>query len=149
MIVSQAKLAEIIGYSQQAIQLWQKDEDSGFPIESQGKRGSANQYDSAKVIAWLVEREVSKYRGDMPARERKDLALAQKTERENAVAEGALLYAEDAERAWVQHIVSAKSRLESMPKRVAQRVARETTPAECEKIIADVVSETLTELAGK
>ena len=55
--VNQTELAEILGVSDVTLWEWQKN---GLPIEQIGERGTANRYDTAKVIAWRVQQELQR-----------------------------------------------------------------------------------------
>lgn len=85
-IVNQTELAEIIGVSDVTIWQWQKD---GMPVEARNLRGQSNEYDTAKVHAWVVDREVKKVRAESPRdalyREQTRLAQLQIAEKERAL----------------------------------------------------------------
>lgn len=55
-IVNKIKLAEIVGKSQQTLTTWQKN---GMPIKSNAANGRANSYETADVIGWLIQREIT------------------------------------------------------------------------------------------
>lgn len=55
-IVNKGQLSDIVGTSERTLTEWQKED--GFPIEVQSSRGLANQYDTEKVIEWMIQRAV-------------------------------------------------------------------------------------------
>lgn len=56
MIVNKAVLSDIIGKSERTLSTWQKN---GMPIKFDGTRGEQNQYETADVINWIVDREIA------------------------------------------------------------------------------------------
>ncbi|GGC90457.1 hypothetical protein [Chelatococcus reniformis] len=81
-------------------------------------------------------------------RARKDRALADKTELQNAVTRGELVSAEDAEAAWVEMISIARSRLLAMPTKLGPALATMTTATEVQSAIEAEVTAALEDLAG-
>ncbi len=55
-IVNKQQLAIILGKSERTLTAWQKE--LGFPIKVDASRGSSNQYDTADVIEWMIQRAV-------------------------------------------------------------------------------------------
>lgn len=55
-IVNKRDLAQILGVSERTLTEWQRE---GMPMVLATGRGSANQYDTAAVIAWRIAREVN------------------------------------------------------------------------------------------
>lgn len=81
-IVNKAQLEEIIGVSQRSLTEWQKE--PGFPIEVDAGRGASNQYDTQKVIEWMIQRAVGGQKKESTTErlnrvraEREELGLAQ------------------------------------------------------------------------
>lgn len=56
MICNKRQLADIVGKSERTLTEYQ---DQGLPIELLGDRGTENQYDTAKVIEWLIQRALA------------------------------------------------------------------------------------------
>src|SRR3990172_13341229 len=56
MIVNKHQLADVMGVSERTLSEWQED---GLPIKSVGGRGMENQYETAEVIEWRVQRAVA------------------------------------------------------------------------------------------
>ncbi len=81
-IVNKIQLAEIVGVSERSLTEWQKE--PGFPIEVDAGRGSSNQYDTQRVIEWMIQRAVGGQKKESTTErlnrvraEREELALAQ------------------------------------------------------------------------
>lgn len=55
--INKRELAEITGYSERALTDMQEE---GLPIEKKGSRGEENEYDSQRVIEWLINRALLK-----------------------------------------------------------------------------------------
>jgi len=82
--VNKRELAEIIGVSERSLTEWQ---GQGMPIEVSAGRGSSNQYDTATIINWMIERakagsarESARDRLDRVKADREELALAKDLE---------------------------------------------------------------------
>jgi terminase small subunit / prophage DNA-packing protein len=117
--VNKRELAETIGVSERTFSEWQKD--SSFPMEVHGGRGAENTYDISKVIRWMIDREVTRRAGESP-RDRLDRVKADMVEIDLAERLGQLAPASLFERAWVDHIVAARTELMSMPLRLAGEI---------------------------
>ncbi|GGC68489.1 DNA packaging protein [Chelatococcus reniformis] len=81
-------------------------------------------------------------------RARKDRALADKTELQNAVTRGELVPAEEVHAAWVEMIGVARSRLLAMPSKLGPVLAVMSTPTEVQSAVEAEVTAALEELAG-
>ncbi|WP_028302628.1 terminase small subunit [Oceanospirillum beijerinckii] len=57
-LVNKKQLADVFPWSEKTFTEFQKDPT--FPIEERGGRGKGNVYDTKKVFAWLVRREMGK-----------------------------------------------------------------------------------------
>ncbi|MAY42394.1 MULTISPECIES: terminase small subunit [unclassified Neptuniibacter] len=57
-LVNKKQLAELFPWSEKSFTAFQKD--PSFPIEEKGGRGRENIYDTEKVFAWLLRREMGK-----------------------------------------------------------------------------------------
>lgn len=118
-LVNKRELAETIGVSERTFTEWQRD--PAFPIEANGGRGAENTYDTAKVIQWMIDREVSRRAGEKP-RDRLDRVKADMVELELAERLGQLAPAAMFERAWADHIVAAKIELTTMGHRLVAEI---------------------------
>ena len=118
-LVAKRELSEIIGVSERTFSEWQKE--PGFPFEINGGRGSVNSYDTAKVIQWMVARDIARRVGEKP-RDRVDRLKADLLEVDLAERLGQLAPAALFERAWSDHIVAAKTELLSLPLRLVGEI---------------------------
>lgn len=78
-VCNQTELAQILGVSDVSVWEWQK---LGMPILKRGARGQENLYDTAAVIAWKVDHEVTKVKGPESAKDRLARLQADKVLRE-------------------------------------------------------------------
>lgn len=118
MRVNKRKLADILGKSERTLTEWQS---AGMPMIVNAGRGSSNEYETADVIAWLVERAAagssSESAKDRLSRLQGDLAEIQLAEKA-----GSLIPAAGIERAWTNMVLAAKSILLTMPERLKMEV---------------------------
>ncbi len=115
-IVNQQQLAELLGYTVQTLIRWEQNE--GLPSCLSGQRGRGNEYDTAEVVKWLIQRELAKASGASP---RDELDRVRKWEVELRISEklGKLASAEMMEAAWSSHIEAAKIELLLAPAAIA------------------------------
>lgn len=118
-LVNKRDLSEIIGISERTFTEWQKE--PGFPFEINGGRGAGNSYDTAKVIQWMVERDIARRVGEKP-RDRADRLKGDMLEVDLAERLGQLAPAALFERAWSDHIIAAKTELLSLPLRLVGEI---------------------------
>lgn len=78
-VCNQTELAEILGVSDVTLWEWQK---LGMPIMKRGARGQENLYDTAAVIGWKIDHEVTKVKGPESAKDRLARLQADKVWRE-------------------------------------------------------------------
>jgi hypothetical protein len=86
MICSRKQLANVLGAAPSTLTAWAVE---GMPVERTGKSMEVWRADSAKCVAWLLERERARSRGDAAVatqRTRVLAAQADRHERENAQA---------------------------------------------------------------
>ncbi len=57
MLVNKRTLSEILGKSERTLTTWIKQ---GMPVEVSSTRGKAHQFDTVKVIEWMIQSEISK-----------------------------------------------------------------------------------------
>ena len=57
MLVNKRELAEIVGKSERTLTTWSKQ---GMPVEVASDRGKAHQFDTAKVIDWMIQNEINR-----------------------------------------------------------------------------------------
>lgn len=116
MKVNKTELEDILGVSHVTLTGWQ---EQGLPIEARAERkGQSNTYDTAVVIAWMVQRELDKA-GVESLRDR--LLRQQLEEGDMRIAEkrGRLIPTEQIEPIWTALVTSAKTYLRSEPDRLA------------------------------
>ncbi len=107
MIVNKNQLAEIVGVSERTLTDYQQD---GMPIQSIGGRGIENQYDSAKVIEWLVQRAVAG-KSKLTPQDALYTAKARREELELVREAGKVVAIEDVEPVWLAGILAARADL--------------------------------------
>ena len=129
--VNKKELAAILGVTEKTLTSYQKN---GMPIEVAGGRGSRNEYDTKRIIEWVVTQRLAKagvVQGEEVAGafdekiESARLKHWQATEKEMSVRENAkqLVRREELEFRLGQMIISVKSGLLNVPDRVAQRLS--------------------------
>ena len=79
-ITGQQGIADFFGMSRETIDTWQRQ---GLPVAVRGGPGVASEYDSAKCLAWLIDRELKKVAHEKP-QDRLARVQADKIEMENA-----------------------------------------------------------------
>ena len=146
--MSMSQLSLLTGLDRRTIQRYLSD------IDPVGKLRGYPTFTTRILISRIVGRNtISQYsQEDGPLnpdaeRARKDKELADKYALENRVRRGELLEAAEVEAKWSDMVIYARTRLLSMPKRLAQQVAGETDPASCEKLMTEVCDEALRELS--
>ena len=105
--VNQTELAEIVGVSDVSLWQWQKEE---MPVDVRNTRGQSNVYDTADVIAWMVDRAVKRVRNESPrdalARAQTDLVLITIAEKN-----GTLVPLADVESEYDRMVTQARQRI--------------------------------------
>lgn len=76
MLVNQRQLSEVLGVSQVTLTEWQRQ---GLPMNAREANGLENEYDTAKVIAWMIQRDLARAQSHS-ARERLDRIRAEREE---------------------------------------------------------------------
>jgi terminase small subunit / prophage DNA-packing protein len=107
MIVNKRDLADVTGVSERTLSEWQK---AGLPILNVGSRGQENEYDTAEVIKWMINREISRSRTQTP-KDRLDSIRADEIELRLAERCGQLIDALEAETMWRTVITTARIEL--------------------------------------
>jgi phage terminase Nu1 subunit (DNA packaging protein) len=105
-IVNKKDLSEILGISERTLTEHQK---SGLPILFDGVRGSENQYNTADVITWLIERAINGKRET--SRDRLDRVRADREEIGLAKDLGELIPAAELEDAFSSKVIAVKNLL--------------------------------------
>ncbi|HEZ4518627.1 TPA: terminase small subunit [Neisseria meningitidis] len=116
MLVNKRQLSEIVGVSERSLTEWQKE---GLPVASYAdNRGQANEYESAAVIRWMVQRELERLNKEKP-RDRLDRLKADAIELDLKERTGELAPAALFERAWADHILAARTEFLTLPEQLA------------------------------
>ncbi len=105
-IVNKKELSEILGISERTLTEHQK---AGLPILVDGVRGSENQYNTADVITWLIERAINGKRET--SRDRLDRVRADREEIGLAKDLGELIPAAELEDAFTSKVIAVKNLL--------------------------------------
>ncbi len=145
MLVNKRELSEILGVSERTLTEWQKDD---LPVASYAdNRGQANEYETAHVIKWLIQREIIKIQKETP-RDRLDRLKADSIELDIKERTGELAPVVLYERAWGDHILAARTEFLTMPDVLATElsaiVGKEIDP----DIIATHINRALEKLAN-
>lgn len=151
-IVNKQELSEILGKSERTLTTWQKN---GMPIAVDGVRGSSNQYDTAKVIEWLISREVGKLTvsGDGTVhdydseRARLTFHQANKTALEESVLKGTLIPAERVESFQCDMVSAFRAKVLAIPTKAAHAILGLDDLSEAQDVLKSFLYEALNELA--
>lgn len=144
--MNRAEIAELFGVSTNTVTAWIS---KGCPVEQEGGRGVSYVLDPAKVMKWQIEQKTVREEDLNLQQERAALARAQriKTELETMVRRSELVEASAVTATWQGMVGNMKSRLLGIPIGAAPKLAKESTPDGCRKIIEDMIRDCLTELA--
>lgn len=118
MISNKNQLADIMGVSERTLTEWQ---DAGMPVEAVGGRGLENQYDTAKVIEWRLQRALGGATVES-AREERDRMEAKLLELRIAKEADLLVSVDDVKPVWEAAILAARSALLALPDRLKSMI---------------------------
>jgi phage terminase Nu1 subunit (DNA packaging protein) len=76
MLVNQRQLSDILGVSTVTLTEWQR---AGMPMTEREKNGLENEYETERVVAWMIQRELAKATSQS-GRERLDRLRAEREE---------------------------------------------------------------------
>jgi phage terminase Nu1 subunit (DNA packaging protein) len=111
VLLNKASLAEFLGFSEEALSTWQSE---GLPIAKVGSRGQSHEYETAAVVAWMLDRERRRARADNPKdelyRSQKRLVDLNVAERERV-----LVNAAEVEQLYGGLVVAMRTRLLRIP----------------------------------
>lgn len=122
------EIASMFGVTTKTIAEWQ---EQGMPVAARGEFGGAaapNEYESKECIAWLVERETGKVRGENP-RDRLARLQADAIEMDNATKRGELIPATQIEPKMLAAVVSAREAWRNEPSRLSRMVGGKSADA--------------------
>jgi phage terminase Nu1 subunit (DNA packaging protein) len=137
-------IAAAFGVAPKTIALWQRE---GFPVAVQGARRTPNQYDLPDCIAWYKDREVAKVQGERP-QDRLARAQAIRVEIEIEEAQKRLIPADAVTPLWNAAVVAARELLDRSKRVLARKVAKESDPKVCERLVGQVHTEFLKTMAA-
>lgn len=116
-LVNKAELADILGVSERTLTTWQADEN--LPMLVNGERGQPNQYDTATVIQWWLQRELRKAQFESP-KDRLDRLRGDREELELQRIRRELIPAGDLAPALDQYVTDVTAMLEGLPEQYAE-----------------------------
>lgn len=114
--VNQTELAEIIGVSDVTLWEWQKE---GMPVQEQGVRGTANQYDTKEVIDWCIQRELKRAGKGETQRDREARLRGDLLEIELAQQRGTMVPSDQVKPIWESRVLVAAAFQMSRASRLA------------------------------
>jgi phage terminase Nu1 subunit (DNA packaging protein) len=118
MICNKRQLSDILGVSEVSLTKWQRD---GLPMEVDAGRGGSNQYDTARVIEWMIQRALAGAERET-ARERRDRLEGDMLELKLAKEAGALVAVAEVEPVWSAAILAARAELRSWGERLRAEI---------------------------
>lgn len=145
MMVNKNQLAEIVGVSERTLTDYQQD---GMPIASIGGRGMENQYDTAKVIEWLVQRAVAG-KSKMTPRDERDFFEAKLSELKLVLEAGKVAVSEDVESGWLAGVLAARADLLGLGARLKASIDARYGIDIDQQMIDDVVFSALQKLCER
>jgi len=149
--VNKSGLAEVLGCTMTTVG---KHVQNGCPVEKEGSNTIEWVFDTAQVIAWLRARDIADARGANSGssseglRRRERAANAGLRELELRRKLGEVVPIEDVRATVSEQFSFVRSRLTSIPGRLAQELAAESDPDKIEKAIKAEVVEALTDLTA-
>lgn len=145
--VNKAELSEILGVSERSLTEWQ-DEDPPMPIEKRADlRGQSHEYDTAKVILWLRQRDL-RVAGIESARDRLANLQAEEIELRLAEKRGQLVPTDKVEPMWNAMVSAARSYLRAEVNRLAQLLNHIDGIEARRDLLAETFDAFLTKLSG-
>lgn len=117
-IVNKAELQGILDVSHQTLTEWQ---ELGMPMERKGARGEENEYDTAKVISWQINRAEERAGGSAKSRlemELLELEVREKRARDG-VREKTLVPVDQVRPVWVSRVLAAAAFMQNRHSRLS------------------------------
>ncbi|MCP5136579.1 MAG: terminase small subunit [Gammaproteobacteria bacterium] len=143
MIVNKKVLSDILGVSERTLTDWQSN---GLPIKLNAGRGASNQYDTADVIEWMIQRALAGAERET-ARERRDRLEADRIELLIAKEAELLVSVDGVEGLLTSAVVAARTLLRaSVPDMAAEIHARYQVTID-ESILRDPIDRALAAVA--
>lgn len=118
MIVNKNQLADVLGVTLATLTTWQKN---GLPMVLNAGRGGTNQYDTGKVIEWMIQRALAGAESET-ARERRDRLEGDLLELRLAKESGAVVAVDQVEPVWAGAILAARAELRGWGERLRAEI---------------------------
>jgi phage terminase Nu1 subunit (DNA packaging protein) len=143
-IVNKRDLAAFLGVSERSLTHWQR---AGMPILREGVYGAANEYSTADVVRWMVQREAAKIRQGESATD--ELARKKTEEIELRLAEkrGESIPAGEIGPAWTGFVIASRQALRSMAADLAPALALLEGADPMRDLLEEAIDEALRNLA--
>ena len=142
-IVNKANLSILLGVSEETLTCWQSQ---GLPIAHRGERGLSHQYDTAQVIAWMIQRKVKKVEDETP-KDRLTRLQGDKIEIEIEEKINNLVPVSEIKPFWNAMVASAKAFLDQQPERIVRLIESTEGLAERRDLLAEEFDEILRHLS--
>jgi len=149
-IVNQADLAELRNISLPTVRAWVR---RGCPYKQKGARGKEWLFNTADVFEWREEQAALNAIGDTSsldideAKRRKMAAEAALCELELSKARGDVVSLAEVGAVWLDIVSSARSRMLSIPAKMAAIIAPESDPMAIRALLEAELEESLDELS--
>lgn len=144
-VVNKRELAAIVGVSERTLTEWQ---EQGLPVELVGGRGLDNQYDTAKVIEWRIQKALAGQAKES-GRERLERLQAEDLELKIAERAGRMVALADIEPAWTDGITAARADLLAVADRLKTKLDASYRINVDPALIEAEVLQALAKLAGR
>ena len=142
-IVNKANLSILLGVSEETLTRWQS---LGLPIAYRAERGLSHQYDTAKVIAWMIQRKVKKVE-DETQKDRLTRLQGDKIEIEIEEKLSNLIPVDEIKPCWDAMVASAKAFLDQQPERIVRLIEATEGLSERRDLLAEEFDEILRHLS--
>ncbi|WP_018952488.1 terminase small subunit [Thioalkalivibrio sulfidiphilus] len=143
MIVNKKQLSDILGVSERTLTDWQRE---GLPMVLNAGRGGSNQYDTAQVIEWQIQRALAGEKRET-ARERRDRLEGDLLEIKLAKDAGNLVAVADIEPVWSGAILAARAEFRAWADRLRAEIDSRYGLETDAEIYAAAVDATLSKLS--
>jgi len=146
MIADRKQMADIFGVTTRTIDTWQKE---GLPVVAVPGRPCS--FDTVRAIEWRLARVGASADGEIDqAHEKARLTRAQadRAELEAAELKGTLIQAEQVAQTWGNVLANVKTRIRSIPTKLAHKLANVRKISEAEELLRDSLDQALEELSA-
>lgn len=143
-VVNKRDMASILGVSEATLTDWQR---KGMPHVKSAGRGRSNHYQTAKVIAWMIAREVAQTPAGESARDRHARLQGDVLELELAAKRREFVPVTEIRPAWVSFVTSARQALMTVPVRLAPLLTTMDQVDAIRELLTEELRAALTKLA--